>query len=106
MNEQMFQEVLDNRAEMSNKGQRVNTKRAVKMLRDSLDRLAEKGFDQDAMMNLMLKHSWRGIKEDWLQGKLSPRHLTTTRAVSDAIQPFVASTRITKVHLRAKTRSR
>jgi len=96
MNESLFKKVLDNRAELSNKGHRVNTIKAVNNLRINLDNLAKKGYGQDDLMNLMLKHSWIGIRESWLQGKLSPRHLTTTRAVSDVIEGLLDSTHIPK----------
>ena len=94
INEELFQKVLTNRAQLQNKGTRINTKVAVTRLRNKLEALTAKGYDQDAMMNLMLEKGWLGIQEHWLQGKLTPKHLTAPRSISDAIQPILASTRL------------
>ena len=95
MNEELFTKVLANRAELSNKKKRINTKIAVRNLRIKLGTLETEGYDLDAVMNVMLERGWLGVQKKWLT-MLKPRHLTTTRAVSEATDSLVRSTRIPK----------
>jgi len=95
MNETLFKKVLDNRAKLSNKSRRINTKRAVKMLRTRLIDLENEGYDQDKLMNIMLDRNWLGIKKAWLT-MIQPKHLHVHRSLSGAVQGLVKHTAIPK----------
>ena len=95
MDEELFQKVLNNRAELSNKGKRINTKVAVERLRIKLDNLEAEGYDQEVLMNLMLDRGWLGIQKKWLT-MLKPRNLKAPRNLSGAVQGLVKHTAIPK----------
>ena len=88
MNESLFQQVLDNRAKLSNKGKRINTERAVEMLRTRLTDLEAEGYESEVLMNLMMEKSWIGIKKEWLT-MLKPRHLRAAPEVLDVVDKLI-----------------
>lgn len=101
INEELFTKVLANRATLSNKGKRINTKVAVERLRIKLDNLEAEGYDQEVLMNLMLDRGWLGIQKKWLT-MLKPRNLKAPRNLSGAVQGLVKHTAISKSNYQAK----
>lgn len=60
-NEPLFQAFLDNREEVSAKKKKVNTDRAVKMLRRKLTEWAFIGFNVDQIIENSITNGWTGL---------------------------------------------
>lgn len=102
INEELFQKVLANRSKLTHKGARINTKVAVSRLRITIENLVAKGYVEDDIMNLMLKESWIGVREHWLQGKLRTPDLSANKGVSDACSDLFKNTRVPLPNYRGK----
>jgi len=91
MNELLFQTFLDNRAKLSNKGKKINTPLAIKMLRNKITTYDNEGYNIDMLINRSLEHGWLSI---FRHGEPKQKHLTAHSSLSGAIDGFIASTRI------------
>jgi len=89
MNELLFQTFLDNRASLSNKGRKINTALAIKMLRNKITIYDNEGYDIDMLINRSLEHSWFSI---FRHGEPKQKHLTAHKSLSGAIDGFIATT--------------
>ena len=96
MNKELFQKVLTNRAQSKkhNKGVRINTKKAVKDLKGRLESLISEGYDDEVLMNLMLKRNWLSIKKKWLEGLIQAPDLTAPTSITGTLQELNRSTQM------------
>lgn len=59
--EDLFQELLENRTKLSNKGKRVNTDIAIERLRKRLETFYHEGYDCDRIIETALENSWLSV---------------------------------------------
>ncbi len=59
--EPLFQEFLDNRASMAHQGKRINTKRAVEMLRKKLEIFNNEGYSCNLILENSIEAGWRSV---------------------------------------------
>jgi len=101
IDEALFKEFLDNRAQVSRKGVAINTKRAILMLRNKLTEFENEGHNLDNIMNKAIEMGWTSVfrlKDE----EPKQQHLTAPKVITMATQKLVSSTRIPKSNYKEK----